>query len=177
MKKLINSFIIFFTYSVIGWIYELFIFYYHGQGWVNRGFLYGPYLPVYGFGGLLLAITLNKLLKKKKKNLIEWIINILTVFIAVFIITTVVEYITHYVLDTYFNIKLWDYSKDFLNINGRVCFNASRNFAVGGTILLYLIQPLIEKFIKKCKKKDKISIVLLIIMIIDFIITIFTKYI
>ena len=135
-----NNYIIYFMlYAIIGWIYEVLLelLVWH-HGFVNRGTLFGPWLPVYGFGGLLLAITLNKLLKKKKKNLIEWIINILTVFIAVFIITTVVEYITHYVLDTYFNIKLWDYSKDFLNINGRVCFNASRNFAVGGTILLYL---------------------------------------
>ena len=176
-KKLVSSFIIFFVYAVIGWIYELFIFYYHDGVWINRGFLYGPYLPVYGFGGLLLVNVLGKLLKKKKKNLFDWCVNILMVLVAVFVITTVVEYIAHYMLDTYFNIKLWDYSKEFLNINGRVCFNASRNFAIGGTVILFVIEPLIEKFIKKCKKIDMISIILFIIVVSDFIITIFTKYI
>ena len=177
-EKLEKSFIIFFVYAVIGWIYELLIFYYHGQGWINRGFLYGPYLPIYGFGMLLLVSVLNKIYSRKKKNIKEWIIDIILVLISVFVIATVVEYITHYVMDTFFGIKLWDYTKDYLNINGRVCFAASRNFAIGGTLLIYLVQPLVDKFIKITKKNtiNNISIVLLSIMIVDFVVTIITKY-
>ncbi|MEE3343860.1 MAG: putative ABC transporter permease [Bacilli bacterium] len=176
-KKIRNLFIYFFVYAVIGWIYELFIFYYHGEGWINRGFLYGPYLPVYGFGMLLLIAALKNIMNKKFK--MGKIINVLLVLIGVFIIATLTEYIAHYILDTYFNIKLWDYSKQFLNINGRVCFNASRNFAIGGTFLLYCINPIVDKFIKKTKEKklNTITIVLFAIVIIDLIITILTKYI
>ena len=106
-------------------------------------------------------------------------INIILVLIGVFLIATLTEYIAHYILDTFFNIKLWDYTKEPLNINGRVCFNASRNFAIGGTFLLYCINPLIDKFIKKTKNKtlNVITIILLNIVIVDLIITIFTKYI
>ena len=177
-NKLRNSFIIFFVYAIVGWIYELLIFYYHGEGWINRGFLYGPYLPVYGFGMLLLVSVLKKIYSRKKKNIKDWIIDILIILISVFVIVTTVEYITHYVMDTFFGIKLWDYTKDFLNINGRVCFNASRNFAIGGTLLIYCIQPFVDKFIKntKSKKLDRISIILFSIIILDFVITIITKY-
>ncbi len=177
-EKIEKYFITFFVYAVIGWIYELFIFYYHGEGWVNRGFLYGPYLPVYGFGALLLIVLLSKILERKKNSVIIWIRDIIIILCLVFVITTVVEYISHYILDTFFNIKLWDYSKQFLNINGRVCFNASRNFAIGGTLLLFTIQHWIKKFLDRCSSK-KLNIyfyVLLFVMGCDFIITIITKY-
>lgn len=178
IKKFRNLFIYFFVYAVIGWLYELFIFYYHGEGWINRGFLYGPYLPVYGFGMLLLIAILKNIMKKKHK-VFGININIILVLIGVFLIATLTEYVAHYVLDTFFDIKLWDYSKEFLNINGRVCFNASRNFAIGGTFLLYCINPLVDKFIKKTsdKRLDIIGVTLFGIVIIDLIITIITKYI
>jgi uncharacterized membrane protein len=66
---------------------------------------------------------------------------------------------------------LWNYSKDFLNINKRVNWDASRNFAIGGTFLLYTIQPLIEKVLKKIKANKKITIACIIgvIMLLDFI--------
>ena len=66
---------------------------------------------------------------------------------------------------------LWDYTYDFLNINKRVNWDASRNFAIGGTILLYLVQPYLNKFLEKTDLKYKIIITLVIgiPMIIDFI--------
>lgn len=178
IKKLRDCFIYFFVYAVIGWIYELFIFYYHGEGWINRGFLYGPYLPVYGFGMLLLIASLKNIVKKKHK-IGNININIILILIGVFLIATLTEYIAHYILDTFFNIKLWDYTNQALNINGRVCFNASRNFAIGGTFLLYCINPLVDKFVKKISdnKLNIIAIVLFSIVLLDLVITIFTKYI
>ena len=72
---------------------------------------------------------------------------------------------------------LWDYSKDFLNINKRVNWDASRNFAIGGTVLLYTVQPLINKYLNKSKINTKIAITLIIgiPMIIDFIINVVLK--
>lgn len=177
VSKLKEAFFIFFVYAVIGWIYELFIFYYHDGVWVNRGFLYGPYLPVYGFGMLLLSSILGNIIKRKSNKFKDWVVRILIVLISVFVIATLVEYITHYVMDVYFDIKLWDYSNEFLNINGRVCFNASRNFAIGGTLLLFVVHPLILKIINNCKKLNLVCWVLLFVIVSDFIITIFTKYV
>ena len=240
MKKTFNSisnlFLTFFIYAVIGWIYEvIWLFILKGEI-TNRGFLFGPYLPVYGFGMLILIFLLQKVISKKhllNSNysyfaipfsvffifmiiveysikgiykiedfihiagiplLITIVISIIITFVLkkvvpkakhknidltpvlifalIFIITTVIEFIAHYLLDTYFGILLWDYSKDFANINKRVCFDASRNFAIGGTLLLYLVQPKVKKLLQtKKKKKYIITIFLGIIILVDLLIT------
>ena len=177
IKNFRNYFVYFFVYAVIGWLYELFIFYYHGEGWINRGFLYGPYLPVYGFGMLLLIASLKPIMSRKHK-IGNINVNIILVLIGVFLIATLTEYVAHYILDTFFNIKLWDYTTQPLNINGRVCFNASRNFAIGGTFLLYCINPLVDKFIKNTsdKKLNCICIILFGIVFFDLFVTLLIKY-
>lgn len=166
-------FFYFLLYSFFGWIYEVLYFIIMRNKFVNRGFLHGPYLPIYGFGVLILLFLLHKLMNKKIKI---WKVNItpIIVFVAIFFITTIIEYVSHYVLDEYFNIVLWDYSKDMLNINGRVCFAASRNFAIGGIVALYIVQPLFNKLLSIIPNKiqNVIFIPLFLTVVIDFIITI-----
>lgn len=177
MKKIIlfleDNFLIFIIYAFLGWIYEGLWFIIVRHELVNRGFLFGPYLPIYGFGALILYYMLRNFMKKKHK-VFNVNINIILVFIIIFLVTTVIEYIAHFILDNYFHIILWDYSKDYLNINGRVCFAASRNFAIGGTLALYVVEPFIDKLIDKyhTNKAYHIIISLLFIVIIsDLIIT------
>ena len=109
MKKLDTffkkNFLIFITYAFIGWIYEVMWFIFMRGKFVNRGFLNGPYLPIYGFGALILYYMLRNFMKKKHK-VGKLNINLILVFIIIFIVTTVVEFIAHYILDTYFNIVL-----------------------------------------------------------------------
>ena len=79
-------------------------------------------------------------------------------------------------MDVHFNTILWDYSKDFLNLNARVNFDASRNFAIGGTALIYLVEPLILKITKSEKKTvNYITIIIGIIMLIDVIFSFIIK--
>ena len=59
-KKLTYLILSFILYAFIGWIYEVILEFYYGNGFVNRGFLFGPYLPVYGFGALLILLLLYK---------------------------------------------------------------------------------------------------------------------
>lgn len=166
-------FLCFIIYAFVGWIYEVLWFSFNSKKFVNRGFLYGPYLPIYGFGVLILLLLLNKIMNKKIKVFNVTITPVL-VFILIFFITSIVEYISHYILDNYFNIVLWDYSKNCLNINGRICFEASRDFAIGGVLALYIIQPLLNKFLNKISDilQNIIFIVLFIIFITDFVVTI-----
>jgi len=165
-------YIYFVCYAVMGWIYELFFFLFEGE-LVNRGFLMGPYLPIYGIGALFIIILLKKLKDKKLK-----VKNInfmpVVIFILIFIITTIVEYIGHFILDEFFNISLWDYSEEFLNINGRVCFFASRNFAIMGTLGIYIVHPWLEKKVNKLQKREFniLFYTLLLVIIVDFIFTI-----
>lgn len=177
LKKLEKYFLIFITYAFLGWIYEEIWFLIVKNTLVNRGFLFGPYLPIYGLGALILYFMLWNF-KTKKHKLGKINITPIIVFILIFLVTTIVEYISHFILDEFFNIVLWDYTHDYLNINGRVCFAASRNFAIGGTFCLYLIQPLLEKLdtIKNKKVLHIISILSVTIVIIDLIITLTTNY-
>lgn len=177
MKKRISflekNFLIFLVYAFLGWIYEVLWFIIVRHKFVNRGFLFGPYLPIYGFGALLLYYLLKNFMKKKHK-IGKVNLNVVLVFIIVFLVTTIVEYVAHYILDNYFGIILWDYSKDYLNINGRVCFAASRNFAIGGTFALYCVQPFLDKLITKVSGKTLYHIIITILFIVvmsDLIIT------
>ena len=82
-------------------------------------------------------------------------------------------------MDKCFNVMLWDYTKDFLNINKRVNWDASRNFAIGGTFFLYTIQPLLDRILPKTKNKTKTILLLLIgiPMLLDFIFHVILKVI
>lgn len=237
MKKLISGFenyyIIFLVYAFFGWIYEVVWIYILSGVLENRGFLFGPFLPVYGFGMLLLVVMLKKFMSKKhylnsfwldvvilffinfifiisveytqpkiysvnefilKYGLVQLFVSIIgivissliklnfkkkkiditpfIVFILIFIIATLVEYVAHFSLDKISGIILWDYSHDFLNVNKRICFDASRNFAILGTFAMYVIQPLVIKFNNSFDKKKKhiLVLVFLIPMLIDWLI-------
>lgn len=129
-------FLYLFIYSVIGWICEvIFCKIVHGN-WTNRGFLSGPYCPIYGFGALFILL----LLWPVKENPI-------LIFILSLIITTVLEYITSFAMEKIFNAKWWDYSNEPLNINGRICVGTAIPFGILGLILTYFIHPHITIFI------------------------------
>ena len=164
----------FFIYCIIGWLYEVLLeLFVYNHGFVNRGFLYGPYLPVYGFGAIIL-IFLLKNISYKKRYIKKLNISPIITFILIFFITTVIEYFTGFMLDLILNIRLWDYTNKFLNINGLVCFSASFRFALGGTIFLYLLQPNFNKLINKIpiKTQNLIVFTLLTIITTDLLVTI-----
>lgn len=122
-----------FIYSVIGWICEvIFCKIVHGK-WTNRGFLSGPYCPIYGFGALFIILLLK-----------PFINNPLIIFILSILITTTLEYITSFSMEKIFNAKWWDYSNEPLNINGRVCIGTAIPFGILGLLLVYFIHPYID---------------------------------
>ena len=141
--------------------------------------IYNPleYLTHYGIGLLIvniIVLVITYLLVKNNKKLQKIDVTIILVFLAIWLITTSLEYIVHYLNETYRGVLLWDYSKDFLNIKRRVNWDASRNFAIGGTLMLYTIQPLVDKLLKKLSNKKKliICIIIGIPMIIDLIVNV-----
>ncbi len=126
----------FVIYAFIGYICEVIYCSIGQRKLVNRGFLYGPWLPIYGFGGLIVNICLIPLKAYP-----------LLVFILGMILTSIVEYIGSWGLEKIFSIKLWDYSKHFGNINGRVCLLNSTLFGIMSVSLVYLVQPYITLLI------------------------------
>lgn len=134
---MINSEIIFFfVYCFIGWICEEIYCSILGKHIVNRGFLHGPYLPIYGFGAMSVLFLLN-----------PFIHNIILLFFAGMVVTSIIEYIGSFLLEKIFHIKLWDYSSHFININGRVCLLNSTMFGILSIAMVYIIHPFISNII------------------------------
>lgn len=130
----------FYPYCVIGWLYEVAMSFLHGFGFDNRGVLFGPYLPIYGFGAVVLAAVLKPLMEKKR-TLGRIPLTPLLVFVSIVIITTIIEYVTSWGMEQLFDYRWWDYSEDFMNLNGRVCLRTSLKFGLGGMVFLYVFQP------------------------------------
>lgn len=162
-----NLFLIFFLGCVVGYVYEE-IFYFFADGYLyNRGFLYGPYLPVYGVGAILIYLLLNRFKKQP-----------LLVFLLSFVITGVVEYLTGFWMLEVYHKRWWDYTGLFLNIDGFVCFRSVFTFAIAALALIYVFVPLIDKLINKMGKKASfvLSLTIGIIMIIDLVLTLLFRY-
>ena len=173
-KRSINFYICcFIVYCFIGWIYEVIWEFKVGNGFVNRGFLYGPYLPIYGFGVLILLCMLHKLLKTKIK-LGKINITPVLVFLAILFIVSFIEYVVSFVMELIFHKRWWDYSYDILNLNGRISLRNSSLLAIGAFALIYLVQPVLEKVFGKMPEKaiKILSRLVVLIVGIDFIITI-----
>lgn len=159
---------IFLLYSVVGWIYEeiLEVFIYR-TGFTNRGFLFGPYLPVYGFGALVFLVFLYPLKQEKRFGYATPLI----VFLGSMIIATVVELITSYGL-SYFGLRLWNYHHYPFNFQGRIALNPSVRFGLGGLLFLYVLQPIFDKIVAKQSDRTLriVAAIVLAVLIVDFII-------
>lgn len=162
MKTISYYFLIFFIYSVLGWIMESTYVSIGQKKFVNRGFLIGPYCPIYGYGSLIMIIYLE-----------QYKDNILTVFILGIAICSFLEYITSYLMEKIFKARWWDYSDKKFNLNGRVCGKNALLFGLGGLIVIYLVHPIIETLISKLNNYLILilSIIFFVIYIIDTIVS------
>ncbi len=150
----------FLIYSIGGWIWELlYDFLKHGVI-ANHGVLQGPWLPIYGFGGVFLYIVLNRF----KKN---WVV----VFMGSFVICTIIEYLTGLYLETVKHHKWWDYSNMPFNIDGRIFLLGSIFFGIMGLVGIYVFAPRIKELLYKFdfKKVTIFSLAVFCIFIIDFV--------
>ena len=171
MKKVQDYFLYFMFYSVIGWIYEVFLeVVVYRWGYSDRGVLIGPYCIVYGFGAVILLLALSGLMKKKIKlgpvNVTPFL-----VFVGIVLITTVIELIASYIMEFTAGEWMWDYTRFAFNFQGRVALNPSIRFGIGGMIFLYILQPLFEKGVRKMPEKviQAASAILAILLCADVI--------
>lgn len=128
--------IFFYIYCFFGWCIESTIVSVEDKRLVNRGFLNGPFLPIYGFGAIIvLFITLPF-----KKNIIE-------VYFLGMIGATILEYFTGCLMEAIFKIKYWDYSYYKIQYKGRICLVSSLFWGVLSVLLTYFIHKPIEKYV------------------------------
>lgn len=161
--KITNSDVLyFFIYAVLGWFFETTYCVILDGEFVKRGFFYGPYLPVFGFG----AIIVLKLVAPYCKTVIS-------LFLVSIIGCTVLEYFTSIAIESIFHVQLWDYSKNFWNYQGRICLVNSLLFGIMAVAVMYLMHPTVSKVIRffKHKTRTKLAIISVSIILFDLLIS------
>jgi len=165
LQNFLFYFALFFIYSVIGFVVETLYVMITSKDKkiVDRGFLIGPYLPIYGFGAIIMALYLS-----------QYKDNAITVFLLGLIICSVLEYLTSYIMELLFKTRWWDYSNNKFNLNGRICGFNSILFGLGGILIIYFLDPLIVNLLSKIPTNifNAVFVFCFIIFISDFIISI-----
>ena len=137
MQTVYQLILLFTIYSFVGWACETAYCSIPAKRFINRGFLNGPFCPVYGFGALLVIYPLEPLSD-----------HIVLLFLCGMIITSLLEYLTAYILEVCFHTKWWDYSQKKFNIHGRVCLKNSLLFGVMSVLLVKLLHPWVQWLLK-----------------------------
>ena len=156
--------LMFLVYSVLGYLIEItYCSYCTKKPVYNRGFLIGPYLPIYGSSVVLMYVLLYKYQKDP-----------FVLFVMCCFICSVMEFITSLVLEKIFKVRWWDYSHIRFNLDGRICLSNSVLFGLGGLLIFYIFNPLILPILNLMNKNLLITLTLILmdIFIIDLIISI-----
>lgn len=165
-KRLTNTqylILYFILYAFIGWLLETAYSFVTLGHFTKRGFLFGPLCPIYGWG----AVILIQFLGKYKKNSIK-------LFFMSAIIFSIFEYIAGFALDALFSERWWDYTNDFMNLNGRISIFYSFAWGIIAILFINHIQPFFEIKIKKALRKIPYMAQINALHILTFIIVIDT---
>lgn len=153
---------LFFIYSFFGWFMEVINGFIRTKKIVNRGFLIGPYCPIYGTGVILITLLLKKYTDDK---IITFIMSIL--------ICGMLEYFTSYFMEKIFHARWWDYGNRRMNINGRICLETLIPFGVFSFIIIYLLNPFFLSLLDKLPiiLETILAVVLGIIFVADSVVS------
>lgn len=150
--------LLFYLYCFIGWIWESCYVSLKKHKWVNRGFLKGPLLPIYGSGAIVVLISTLTV-----EN------NLLLVFVIGMISATILEYITGVAMEKLFHVRYWDYSKEPFNINGHICLISSLAWGVFSVLLVRFVNPNIASLVIVIPERisEIISYIITVLITID----------
>ena len=101
---------------------------------INRGFLIGPYCPIYGWGAIAITILLKR-----------YTYDPLVLFIMSTLVCSIIEYFTSYFMEKKYHARWWDYSSKKFNINGRICLETLIPFGILGLFIMYVTNPMLFK--------------------------------
>lgn len=158
-----NLFLLFFIYSFIGYIVEsTSVSIMEKKVVLNRGFLVGPYIPIFGYGSMAMILTLQKY----KGDIVALFIMSMTVCLTI-------EYLCSLIAEKIFHLRWWDYSDKKFNINGRICLQNGVLFGLAGVLVVEYLNPWLENLILLLPNNLMltISIILSIIFYADTIVS------
>lgn len=157
--SLITFLWLFVIYAFLGWCLEVIYATVHTGKFVNRGFLNGPYCPIYGVGMIVVILLLS-----------PFKVNIPIFFVGAVVLTTALELATGFILERIFNQKWWDYSDEPFNLNGYVCLGQSLVWGVACIFVIYILQPFVDDFIHLMS--GRVGVVALVFILTAFIVDI-----
>lgn len=154
--------LLFFTYAILGWLMEVGCKLVETKKFINRGFLIGPYCPIYGWGAIIITLLLNK-----------YLADPIALFIMAIVICSIIEYATSYFMEKIYHARWWDYSRRKYNINGRICLETMIPFGILGVLIMYFANPFFTGIYEKIPENalTVICFFLVIVFLIDNIIS------
>ena len=155
-------FLLFISYAFLGWCMEVTCKFIQYKKFIDRGFLIGPYCPIYGWGALAITILLKRYMEDP-----------LVLFVMSTIICSIIEYLTSYFMEKKYHARWWDYSNKKFNINGRICLETLIPFGILGVAIMYGTNPILFKLYNQIPQLviNILTVILFIGFIVDNIIS------
>lgn len=153
----------FFFYCICGWIWESGYVSAKKKRWVNRGFLHGPMIPIYGFGAIIILLMTLPFQE-----------HLVCVYFAGLLGATALEYVTGLLMEMCFHVKYWDYSNQKFHLNGYICLSSSIVWGIFSVLLIKYVQNPVEKLILRIPSKILIGVVIVFVLVftIDVVISV-----
>ncbi len=147
----------FFSFAVIGWLWEVVIHIIEDGELINRGALHGPWLPIYGLGGMAAVLCLKRLRDRPAAT-----------FMTIVIASGIFEYVTSWYFDRFKGLQYWNYHGYFMNINGRICLEGLVVFGFAGMACIYIFAPVIDDLAKRIPERVKLAMSVAMIALVVF---------
>lgn len=149
----------FYFYCFCGWIWECCYVSVKQRKWVNRGFLHGPFLPIYGSGAisvLILTIPVKE--------------HLLAVFIMGMLGATLLEYLTGFIMEKLFGVRYWDYSNVPFNLHGYICLMASLGWGIFSVVMIRVVHLPVEQMVYRIPEatRETLAIFITVVFVADF---------
>lgn len=151
--------LLFFVFSVLGWCMEVFLKYIQYHHFINRGFLIGPYCPIYGSGIVFITVMVSILSGMES--------SVGTTFSISFIGCGILEYAVSYYLEKKFHARWWDYSTKPMNLHGRIWIGNLFLFGVGGTLVIEVINPIMYSLFDRIPERSLYALSSLIVFVMS----------
>ena len=165
METLLDLVLLFFVFSFVGWCIEVVLKYRQYHRFINRGFLAGPWLPIYGSGAVLITAAMQLVSR--------WDDGYGTTFAVSFFLCGALEYGASWVMEKRFHARWWDYSQKPMNLHGRVWIGNLILFGLGGVLIFKILDPLLlTQFARlRLPVKEVIAGCLTAVFLADFIVS------
>lgn len=164
-ENLTNLIILFFSFSVLGWMIEVSLKFIDFGRFINRGFFIGPYCPIYGLGSILIILVTQNFREHSPA----------LVFLISLLVCGLVEYLVSYFLEVRYHARWWDYSNRPMNLNGRIWIGNLVLFGLGGLAIDRVFEPWIMDGLALMPLvwKQGLALAIVLVMLVDLILSYF----